>query len=276
MLDLVPHIGQLVEFPLHIQAGTRPPGGEEATVAVRIAPGGNAEVEMRRQMPLQDAAHPLEYILFRQILKQRTQAPLPPDTGAQRLPALAGSDPPVRYRPRVGCGQRQKLPKIGITPALRPQPLQPGCTWRRQVQLQAGQQHRTPADANRHGLIKIGNASIVKCCGQIAGINPPLGIRGMEARLRPVGAGARQVMRRRHRLGKGQMLEAVQGIVMNEIANRRLRRQNVRQMGHPARQAFGQRQIVVVRHLSHRTPAPIDQRRRQSGATAAPARRPGK
>jgi len=124
--------------------------------------------------------------------------------------------------------------------------------------------------------IEIVNAGIVDGASRAFVPEPPLGKRGMEARLRPVGAGARQVVRRRHCLGKGQMLETVQGIVMNEIANRRLCRQNVRQMGHPARQAFGQRQIIVVRQVSHRTPAPVDQRRQRSGATAAPARCPGK
>jgi len=275
--DFVADIGQFIHFPGQIEAGTGPPGGEEALPLRRVAPGRDAEIEMRREVALENAAHALEHVLAAQVFKQAAPGPRFANPAAefgparldQRLPGLGigGS--------RHCYGQPGKMAKNEIIGERRfaSQPVQVTGIGRLVAGLQAGEQDIAPAQDADHGLIQVGETGIVEGCIQVVDVDAAAGQTRPEFVLGPPGRRPGQRRSRRQRLGEGQMLETVQGVVMDEIADRRLRRQYVRQMLDPVGQAVADGQVVFGVHVRKRTGGRPDRRCRRSGRARAPARR---
>ena len=223
--NLVADVGQFIEFPGQVATGARFPGGVEALTVRRVTPGRHAQIQVRRQMALQDAAHRRQHVFAAKPGEQAAQAVLATDAGAQRGPAVAGAFPPVGGE----RGRRQQLP------AGR----QASGVWRRRV---VGQERRQPhlaaTESGKQRRIEIGNPGIGQRSEQVALGNPAGGVGLPETRRRPVAARAGHCLRRRQCLGERQVLETVQGIVVHEIADRCLRRQDVLEFGQPVLQAL--------------------------------------
>ena len=201
-----------------------------------------------------------------------------PDAAAQVGPALRCRPAPVRRRACVGCGQR---PATGKKRTLRHalltrRPGQPGGAGIFGRQGEAGKQHGTPREAAPDGRVEVRHAGVVERGGEIVDADAPGRQQFAEARIGQVGGGAGEPLRGFQRRGERQVLEAVQRVVMNEVADRRLRRQHVRQVLDPVNQPVAQREIGMGSHVSPRTAGRPGPRCRRPARGAAPARHRGR
>ena len=173
-------------------------------------------------------------------------------------------------------------PQRGIHAPLVKQPLPAGFSRRLYVMEQRGAQHIAAAHVREswRRIIEPGKPEGFQGCIEVGSRDAAGGMQCSALHLvhpRPRTGDVRGFGKR---LREGQMLQAMQGVVVHEIADRRLRRQHVLKMVQPASNPLVQRERLLVGrvsgggglHLSHRTDGKFHGPRPPTVPAAAPGR----
>ncbi len=288
---------QAVQVEMRVVAGARQPGGVETAVARRVGPGDETLVEVRGEMADEIGTDFIQHVAAGQPSQQAAQGEVRSHAAKEAdEPALCvlaqGVDGP-RRRVRLRAGRRRQPRRAGV-----PQPAQarrrvrpseqaraqggwhlgvdafeyaqfvhlpsPGGGRRHaEIDVQCGQQDVAAAEARAGRLVGAQFRRLVERGGEIVGTNAAFAEQGAIACQRQETVGAGRGFRCSQRVAEGKVLEAVQGIMVHEVADRRLRGQHVLE---PVRQAIeqGAQGLEAIHAVSPRT----------ARRSAAPRRRP--